>query len=81
MAEKKTPVKTPEQHIAALEARIAELEACKCPCKKITSNLGKLCKDGKCPNQDELRDWIKANPFLAIGVVALATAIIVGIIF
>jgi len=81
MADKKTPAKTPEQHIADLEARIAQLETCKCPCRKIAARMGDLCKDGKCPSQDELREWVKANPFLALGVTALATAIVVAIIF
>lgn len=78
MVEKKTPAKTEEQKIIELEARIAKLEACKCPCTKV---MGKICKDGKCPTQDEVRDWVKANPFLALGIAVIATALIVGIIF
>lgn len=77
MADKKTaPAKTPEAQIAELEARIEKLEAC--PVRKF---MGNLCKDGKCPTQDEARQWIKDNPFLALGIAVLVSAFVFGILF
>lgn len=82
MAEKKTTEKTADkdQQIADLEARLAKLEASQCPgCKAFK----KFCKDGecKCPTQDEMREWIKENPFMAMGVAVILTAFVVGVIF
>ena len=53
--------------IAALEARISKLEE-----QSITHCLQEM----HCPTQEQLRGWIKANPFLA-----LALAVVAGIIF
>lgn len=81
MADKKTaPAKTPEAQIAELEARIEKLEAakCECPAHKL---MAKVCKDGKCPTQDEARQWIKDNPFLALGIAVLVSAFVFGILF
>ena len=74
MADKKsnTPsVSETEKQIAELELRIAKLEA-----KQAGQRIfGDLFKDGA-PSQDEVRDWIKANPFMAVGIAAATTALL-----
>lgn len=67
--------KAKTKKIADLEKRIAELEAKKCPMCK---TFEKYCEKG-CPNQGEVREWIKDNPFLVLGAAVLVIMILVAI--
>lgn len=75
---KKTETKDTQDtasQIAELELRIAKLEA-----KQAGSQVfGDLFKDGA-PTQDDVRDWVKANPFVAMGITFMV-ALLMTLIF
>ena len=70
----KSAPQTTEVRLEDIEKRLADLEANKC---EVTEKLQKCWKDCKVPSQQEVRNWIKDNPFLALTVAVLATAVIV----
>lgn len=74
--EKAAP-KTTEARLNDIEKRLAELEGSKC---EFTEKMKKCWSDCKVPSQTEARAWIKANPFLALAIAVLGTALIVSII-
>lgn len=75
MAEKKKNevVKDTDKQIAELEVRIAKLES-----KLANSHsqvFGSLFSDG-CPSKEDVRDWIKENPFIALGITFVVTLLL-----
>ena len=73
----KTAPKTTEARLNDLEKRVAEIEGSKC---EMTEKFKKCWSECKVPTQQEARAWIKANPFLALAIAVLGTALIVSII-
>ena len=73
----KSAPKTTEARLNDIEKRLAELESNKCD---MTEKMQKCWKDCKVPSQQDVSNWVKANPFLALAVAVLATALIVSII-
>lgn len=74
--EKAAP-KTTEARLNDIEKRLAALEGSKC---EMTEKMKKCWSECKVPSQDEARKWVKANPFLALAIAVLGTALIVSII-
>ncbi len=72
----KINAKTDEERMDDMEARIEALEQKGAAWDTIKT----WYKEGKMPSQEEMRMWIKDNPFLAMGMAILATALIIGII-
>ena len=74
----KTAPKSTEVRLNDIEKRLAALEANKC---EVRDAVQKCFNDCKIPTQQEARAWIKENPFLALGIAVLTTALIVLILF
>ncbi|MBA44244.1 MAG: hypothetical protein CMF62_09630 [Magnetococcales bacterium] len=79
MAEKKKNevVKDTDKQIAELELRIAKIES------MMENSHSKVFGDlfmGGCPTKDEVRDWVKENPFIAMGITFMV-ALLLTLIF
>lgn len=73
----KAAPKTTEARLNDIEKRLAALEGDKC---EFTEKMKNCWDECKVPSQEEARAWVKANPFLALAIAVLGTALLVSII-
>lgn len=68
---KNETAKDTANQITELELRVAKLEAQYAS----TQVFGDLFKDG-CPSKEDVRDWVKQNPFISVGIAIVLTLLL-----
>lgn len=69
--------KTTDARLKQIENRLDALEKNKC---SVREGWKTFCAECKIPNQAQTRIWVKENPFLALAIAVLGTALLVSIL-